>query len=131
MSANADGGDFFDKDHCKLMIPIVNSNTKYDEVLDVFGEDSNRLVTDILTLYATDPQTLDAEQTESAQNVANYNVMCLWFTRQKDFNSVREWKEKFKTSKEALIAKLEADQTQDTGKTVAIASSYRTSPLKD
>lgn len=127
--SNVDGGDFFDKDKTKQAIPIENQVTKYDDVLDTFGEDSNRLVTDILTLHSTDPQALDAEQNASAQNVANYNTLCLWFTRQKDFNSVREWKDKFKTAKEALIAKLEADETQDTGQTVAVSSAYRTSPL--
>lgn len=131
MSANPDGGDFFDKDQVKNSIPMNQNVTKYDDVLDQFGEDSNRLITDLLTLYATDPQTLDAEQSESASNFVKYNTLSLWFTMQKDFASAKQWANMAMASKEALVAKLEADDTQTLNTTVAVSSSYRTSPLKD
>jgi hypothetical protein len=129
MSANPDGGDFFNKEWVKNTAFNDQNITKYDDILDGFGEDSNRLVTDILTIHSTDPQALDSEQTESAENIVNYNVLCLWYTRQKDFKSSERWEKKRDGAKDALIAKLDADPTNSTNKTVAVSSSYRTAPL--
>ena len=126
---NADGGDFFDKDQVKDVIPMSQTLTKYDDVLDGFGEDSNRLITDILTNHATDPHTLDAEAVESASNFVKYNTLSLWFTRQKDFASAKQWANMAMVAKDALITKLDADPTQGTNTTVAVSSTYRTSPL--
>jgi hypothetical protein len=129
MSANPDGGDFFNKEWVKNTAFNNQNITKYDDILDGFGEDSNRLVTDILTLHSVDPTALSAEQTESAENIANRNVLCLWYGRQKDFDSANHWEKKRDQAKDALIALLDADPANDRNATVAVSSSYRTSPL--
>lgn len=131
MSVNPDGADWFNKEWVKN-IAFNNQNiTKYDDILDGFGEDSNRLVTDILTLHSVDPYSLTAGQNESAENIVNRNVLCLWYGRQKDFDSANHWEKKRDQAKNALIELLDSDPANDRNATVAVSSSYRSSPLKD
>jgi hypothetical protein len=131
MSANPDGGDYFNKDQTKDLLAVGQESTKYDDLLDQLGEDSNRYVGDILFKYSADSDDLQDSDKASATNIANYRTAKLFKLRQADYEGVREWKQCQKDAEKALISRLESDVTNTKSTPVAVSTSYRTQPLKN
>ena len=130
MSVNDDGGDYYDKSSVKKLINVSDESTKYDEVIDQLGENSNRYVGDLLFKYTDDSDALTNADKASATNIANYRTAKLFKLRQADYEGVREWKACQKDAETALIDRLSSDDDNTKSVTVAVATSYRTSPLK-
>jgi hypothetical protein len=131
MSANPDGGDYYNKDQVKELCTIKAESTKNDDVLDQLGEDSNRYVGDLLFKYSADSDDLTDANQASATNIANYRTTKLWKLKQADYEGVREWKIAQKDAEKALISRLESDVTNTKSAPVAVSTSYRTAPLKN
>jgi hypothetical protein len=131
MSANPDGGDYYNKEQVKDLASIKQESTKNDDVLDQIGEDSNRYVGDLLFKYSADSDDLEDQDKASATNIANYRTVKIWKLKQADYEGVREWKIAQKDAESALISRLESDVTNTKSAPVAISSSYRTQPLKN
>jgi hypothetical protein len=131
MSANPDGGDYYNKEQVKDLASIKQESTKNDDVLDQIGEDSNRYVGDLLFKYSADSDDLTDANKASATNIANYRTTKLWKLKQADYEGVREWKIAQKDAEKALISRLESDVTNTKSTPVAVSTSYRTQPLKN
>ena len=131
MSANPDGGNYFDKSQTKELIAVTQESTKYDDLLDQIGEDSNRYVSDIFFKYNADSEAMTDKDKASAINIANYRTAKIFKLRQADYEGVKEWKANQKEIEDALISRLESDVTNTKSATVAVSTSYRTQPLKN
>jgi len=130
MSANVDGGNYYDKSKVKKLINVSDESTKYDEVIDQLGENSNRYTSDLLFKYVENSDALTDADKAGAENIANYRTAKLYKLRQADYEGVKEWKACQKDAETAMISRLESDDDNPKSVTVSVASSYRTSPLK-
>ena len=130
MSKDNTGGDYYDQSQTKHILNIPQANSKYDEVVDEFGEDANRELGDWLSAKGANPDALTGSQLQSARNAANYDASYKFKVRQGDFEWAKELKAMRKDARDSLEAKLSTDITTNTQNDLpVVVSSYQTSPM--
>jgi len=121
-------GDYADLKWLKRKLFIGDEDEDPD--LDSAVEAANRFVDDILYRHAA-TLPLTGDLLTSATEVANADAMRDYKLTKQDIETSREWKATRKEKMQALTDKLDADPATNTqSETVAVTSSYKTTPLK-
>ena len=124
-------GDYGVVDKIKKLCDIDQATTKYDSDIEDAKDSGNRYLGDILFKYASTLPLTDDQKT-SAHWVVNYHGVLIYkMSRSAPAEVLKGWKDLRNESKEALIEKLKAQpETNTQSAVVAVASTYKTQPLK-
>jgi len=130
VDSDTTGGNYYKKTDCKKFLNIPQAVTKFDEDLDLIGNDENREVGDFLSKHSVTPDTLTGSQFQSARNVANYGTCAKYELIHHDPELSKEWRMNKTEAQKRLVDKLETDPETNTQTQLAVvASDYQTSPL--